>query len=77
MIERRSRISRRTEFLIGLGVALVGVAGILVAVATEAGGVFKGGLVIVALGVLAMLGIVLPRRKDGTRIWQSDQGKAI
>jgi hypothetical protein len=75
MVVRRLR--PRTEILIGLAVVLVGGLITVVGVAVDAGGVLKVGLVVLALGVLATLGVILPKRSDGTRIWQTDQGKAV
>jgi len=69
MLERSRRMSQRIVFGIGFLAAVVGVLIALVA--------FKIGIIFVALGVLTMLGVVLPKRKDGPRIWQSEQGKAI
>ena len=69
MLERSRRMSQRIVFGIGFLAAVVGVLIALVA--------FKIGIIFVTLGVLTMLGVVLPKRKDGPRIWQSEQGKAI
>jgi hypothetical protein len=69
MVERSRRMSQRIVFGIGFLAAVVGVLIALVA--------FKIGVIFVVLGVLTMLGVVLPKRKDGPRIWQSEQGKAV
>jgi hypothetical protein len=69
MVERSRRMSQRIVFGIGFLAAAIGVLIALVA--------FKIGIIFVVLGVLTMLGVVLPKRKDGPRIWQSEQGKAI
>ena len=74
MLMRDRRLTPRTEFLIGLVVVLVGVLVTGIGVAVEAGSLLKAGLVVLGLGVLALLGMILPRRNDGTRIWQTDQG---
>ena len=68
MVERGRRISPRIELGIGLLVAVVGVLISLIAM--------KAGIIVIVLGALITLGTILPKRKDGTRIWQSDQGKA-
>jgi hypothetical protein len=77
MVVRDRRLNPRTEFLIGLMVVLVGVLISVVGVAVDTGGVLTTGLVVLALGMLATLGVILPKRNDGTRIWQTEQGKAI
>lgn len=61
-------MSPRIVFGIGL---LAAVVGVLISFVT-----MKIGIIVVAIGAWTMLGTVLPKRKDGTRIWQSDQGKA-
>jgi uncharacterized membrane protein HdeD (DUF308 family) len=77
MADQRFQLRPRTEFLIGLLIALTGVLTTAVGIAADVRGIWVAGVVVLVLGVLAMIGMLLPRRKDGTRIWQTDQGKAV
>jgi hypothetical protein len=74
MVGQRPRMSPRTELFIGILIALVGALAVVVGVAVDARWVWVAGIVIVVLGALAVIGMVLPKRDDGTRIWQTDQG---
>jgi uncharacterized membrane protein HdeD (DUF308 family) len=76
MVGQRSRMSPRTEFFIGLLITLVGVLAVVVGVAVDARWVWVAGIVIAVLGAFAVIGMVSPRRHDGTRIWQTDQGSS-
>ncbi len=77
MVQLPSRIRPRTEFFIGLLIALVGVLTVGVGVAVDTRWVWIVGVVVLVLGTLTVIGMALPKRDDGTRIWQTDQGKAI
>jgi uncharacterized membrane protein HdeD (DUF308 family) len=77
MVGQRPRMNRRTELFIGLLIALAGALTLVVGIAVDTRWVWVAGIVISVLGALAVIGMLLPRRDDGTRIWQTDQGKAI
>jgi hypothetical protein len=64
----------RTELFIGFLIALVGVLTVVVGIAVDTRWVWIVGVVVAVLGALAVIGMVLPKRDDGTRIWQTDQG---
>lgn len=77
MVDRTSRIRPLTVFLIGLCMALTGGLAIVIARAADVGWLLTVGIVVLVLGALTALGTILPERHDGTRIWQTDQGKAV
>jgi uncharacterized membrane protein HdeD (DUF308 family) len=77
MVQRESRIRPRTELFIGLLITLVGVLMVVVGVAVDTRWAWIIGVAVLVIGILAVLGLLLPKRDDGTRIWQTDQGKAI
>jgi hypothetical protein len=77
MVERVPRIRPRTEFLVGLAIVLVGAVALAGGLVAGVGWIQRTGIVVLLLGLLALVGMALPRRDDGTRIWQTDQGKAV
>jgi uncharacterized membrane protein HdeD (DUF308 family) len=68
------RMSRRTELFIGFLIALGGLLAVVVGVAVDVRWVWVAGIVISVLGAFSVIGMLLPKRDDGTRIWQTDQG---
>jgi hypothetical protein len=76
MVEGTRRMTPRTEFLIGLAGALVGVLTIVVARVVDAQWVLIVGIVLVVLGAFTTIGTLLPARKRGTRLWETDPGSA-
>jgi hypothetical protein len=74
MVEGARRMTPRTEFLIGLAGALVGVLTIVVARVVDARWVLIVGVVLVVLGAFATIGPLLPGRTTGTRLWENDPG---
>jgi hypothetical protein len=77
VVERAGRITPRAEFFIALAGTLIGVFTIVVARLVDARPVLIAGVVLVIFGAFATVGPLLPKRKTGTRIWETDQGKAI
>jgi|RhiMetdeSRZDD1v2_1073273.scaffolds.fasta_scaffold61473_2 hypothetical protein len=76
MDEGFSRMRRGTEFLIGLGGVMAGVLTIGVAGLVDARWVLIVGIAVVALGVFATIGSLMPQRTAGTRIWETDPGSS-
>lgn len=68
-----SRISRRTELLLGLALALAGALGALVVgPLVDIGWVRVAGVVVGVLGVFVVIGVLTPKRTAGTKMWQND-----
>ena len=76
MDEEASRMRRRTEFLIGLGGVMVGVLTIVVGRLVDARWVLLVGSVLVVFTVFATIGPLMPQRRTGTRIWETDPGSS-
>ena len=76
MDEGASRMRRRTEFLIGLVGVMVGVLTIVVAGLVDARWVLIVGIVLVVFSVFATIGSLMPQRRGGTRMWETDPGSS-
>jgi hypothetical protein len=76
MVEGARRMTPRTELLIGLAGALVGVLTIVIARVVDAQWVLIVGIVLVVLGALTTIGTSLPARKRGTALWENDPGSS-
>jgi uncharacterized membrane protein HdeD (DUF308 family) len=74
MVENARRMTPRTEFLIGLAGALVGVLMIVVSRVADVRWMLIVGVVLVVLGAFATIARFLPERKTGTRLWENDPG---
>ena len=74
MRERQGRMSRRTEFLIGVALVAVGALGALVVAPwADLGWVRLTGILVGVAGALVVLGMLMPdRQRAGTRVWQNE-----
>ena len=75
-MEQRARgmTTPRMESLTGLAIAFIGVLTIVVARSVDIRWALIVGIVLVIIGAIAAVDPLVPERKPGTRIWESDPG---
>jgi hypothetical protein len=68
------RMTWRTELLIGVGIVAAGALLAFVVPAAIHGGPARGiGDATMVVGVLVVIGLLWPRRTQGTKLWQNDK----